>query len=209
MPDTTDDRLQRFAARYAAQETPWDTGITPPEIVAIAAEMPPGRALDLGCGTGTNLRYLLERGWQADGVDFVPQAVELARRKLAAFPPGQGAVYCHDVTRLDALEALRPPYDLAIDIGCGHGLPADEQASYAQRIAALLRPGGTLMLYAHFPEAGRNFGWTADDVRRLFTPLFELIWQSLAEDTTTDTQSGWYRLVRRPAAPPEAQASAR
>lgn len=199
----TDDKLQRFSDRYAAQETPWDTGITPPEIVAIAAEMPPGRALDLGCGTGTNVRYLLEHGWQADGVDFVPLAVERAQGKLTGFPPGRSAVHCHDVTRLDELAALRPPYDLIIDIGCGHGLPADKQAGYVQNIAALLRPGGVFMLFAHYPDETRGFGWSADDVRRLFVPTFELAWQVLGTDTTTGAQSGWYRLVRRAAIIPE------
>ncbi len=35
----------------------WDTGITPPEVVQLveAEHFPPGRALDIGCGTGTNV----------------------------------------------------------------------------------------------------------------------------------------------------------
>jgi methylase of polypeptide subunit release factors len=39
----------------------WDSGITPPELAEIVEgpdAMPPGRALDLGCGTGTNAVYL-------------------------------------------------------------------------------------------------------------------------------------------------------
>ncbi|MBK8033983.1 MAG: class I SAM-dependent methyltransferase [Chloroflexi bacterium] len=82
-----DDRRSVFIQNYQSQRTPWDTGITPPEIVQILHELPPGRALDIGCGTGTNVRYLLEHGWEADGLDFVPQAVETARLKLVAFPP--------------------------------------------------------------------------------------------------------------------------
>ncbi|MBZ0294838.1 MAG: methyltransferase domain-containing protein [Anaerolineae bacterium] len=192
----TSDRLDMFVQRYDAQDTPWDTGITPPEIVSIIQELAPGQALDLGCGTGTNLRYLLEHGWQADGVDFVPQAVEQARAKLADFPASMFAVYCHDVTKLRDIPDLRVPYDLVVDIGCGHGVPADQAVQYAHEVASLMRPGGIWMLYAHQPSAERDFGWTSEDVQRISSADFELTWQVLSEDTTNGFPSGWYRLTK-------------
>ncbi len=193
----TDERLQMFVERYEMNSAPWDTNITPPEIVAIAAELPPGKALDLGCGTGTNVRYMLEKGWEADGIDFVPQAIEMARAKLAGFAPERYTVLCHDVTLLDQAAGLRAPFDLVIDIGCGHGLPVESQPKYAHDIAALLKAGGVLMLYAHEPTETRAFGWTPADVQRLFTPEFELVQQVLSIDTTNSSPSGWYRLVKK------------
>ena len=56
------DRHEMFSERYAGGDMPWDSGITPPEIMEILAELPPGAALDLGCGTGTVLRRLAARG---------------------------------------------------------------------------------------------------------------------------------------------------
>src|SRR5881296_1344749 len=47
---------------------PWDTGITPPEVERFVASHAPGRAIDLGCGTGTNAVYLARHGWSAVGV---------------------------------------------------------------------------------------------------------------------------------------------
>ncbi len=47
-------RWLQFNLRYLGNP-PWDTGVSPPELLAIIAEKQPGRALDLGCGTGTNL----------------------------------------------------------------------------------------------------------------------------------------------------------
>lgn len=186
-----------FTERYQQQQTPWDTGITPPEIVAICEELPPGKALDLGCGTGTTIHHLLARGWQVDGIDFVAEAIERAQAKLAVFPPGSFSVQCHDVTRLDTAPGLRPPYDLVIDIGCGHGLPVDQQEKYARDIAALLATGGAFMLFAHYTVGeDEASGWKPADVRRLFTPHFELAWQALSDDTTTGRPSGWYRLVK-------------
>ena len=60
---------------------PWDSGQTPPELLEYLKTRTPGRAIDLGCGTGTNIITLASLGWNVTGVDFVPAAVEQARRK--------------------------------------------------------------------------------------------------------------------------------
>lgn len=193
----SEDKLEMFAQRYDDHDTPWDTGITPPEIVEIVDQLPPGKALDLGCGTGTTVQYLLEHGWEADGIDFIPQAVNAAKAKLIDFPADQYNIFCHDVTQLDQLEGLRSPYDLVIDIGCGHNIALDEQPEYARDIATLLKPGGVFMWYAHLPREDRQGGLTPDDVRRIYSPHFEIAWQSLSTDTTSGSPAGWYRLVRK------------
>ena len=71
----------KFEWRYWRGNTPWDTNITPPEVMEFIAASPPGKALDLGCGTGTNAITLARHGWQATGVDFAPKAIRAARRK--------------------------------------------------------------------------------------------------------------------------------
>jgi 2-polyprenyl-3-methyl-5-hydroxy-6-metoxy-1,4-benzoquinol methylase len=38
------------------------------------AELPAGKALDLGCGTGDSSIYLAQHGWTVTGVDYVPTA---------------------------------------------------------------------------------------------------------------------------------------
>lgn len=191
-----DERLERFVQLYKNQAARWDTGITPPEIVAITAELPAGKAIDLGCGTGTNVRYLLEKGWIADGVDFVPQAIEMAAEKLQDFPQENYRVMVGDVTQLN-FSALRPPYDLAVDIGCGHATPAGTHEKYAHDVAALVKPGGTFMLYVHFPSEGHHFQWGQADVHSLFTPYFEIVSEVISTDTTNGTQSAWFRMTRK------------
>ena len=48
-----------------------------------AGTLVPGRALDVGCGTGTNALWLAQRGFDVLGVDLSPLAVEKARAKSA------------------------------------------------------------------------------------------------------------------------------
>lgn len=47
------------------------------------SELMPGRALDLGSGTGRNALYLAGHGWEAVGVEMAGYAVEVARRKAS------------------------------------------------------------------------------------------------------------------------------
>ena len=49
----------------------------------IRADVLPGRALDLGCGTGTDSIYLAQQGWHVTGIDMVPEALAIARRHAA------------------------------------------------------------------------------------------------------------------------------
>ena len=130
---------------------PWDTGIPAPELVRTIAGRAPGRALDLGCGTGTNVRYLADHGWQAAGIDYAPGAIRKAWRKCAGL--NHITLLVADVTRLAALN-LPGPFDLALDMGCFHSLTDDGRQAYAAGLARWMRPGGLYLLYARLPPGG-------------------------------------------------------
>ena len=199
-PAPNPDRHARFSQRYADGDMPWDSGITPPEIMAILDELPGGRALDLGCGTGTVMRDLLRRGWRADGVDFVQGAIDLARTKLSRFPADTWRLFCGDVTKLDDLPGLRGDYDLIIDIGCGHNLGGSEIHNYAAALASRLKMGGVFMLYASHPRPGSSVGWRPGDVINAFTPSLELDWHQQGVDSAIGFASSWYRMRKAVAA---------
>jgi SAM-dependent methyltransferase len=196
-------RRLKFAWLYRRGHTPWDSGIVPPEIVAwiTAAESrgsPPGRALDLGCGTGTNAIYLAAQGWQTVGVDYVPQAIRQARRKATLHRLAGSVTFAvADVSRRDFLRDA-PPFDLVIDIGCLHGLTPDQRASYAAHLIRLTRPGATFLLYAFLPSAasGSRRGIDAAELTALLGPAFEIVDCVTGQDVTRPVGSAWYTLNR-------------
>ena len=176
-----------FELRYRFGRPRWDTGVTPPELVAFVAERSAGRALDLGCGTGTNVAFLARRGWDAVGVDFAPRAISLARRRAREAGVAHRARFLvADVTRLPDLGG---PFDLALDMGCLHSVPAERRADYARGLLARLAPGGTYLLYAFCPPD--RFGVAREEVERLVAPL-----RLVSFAPGTGRPSAWYRFVR-------------
>ena len=184
---------------YRTGRTPWDTGITPPEVVElIEGPSAPngGRALDLGCGTGTNVRYLAEHGWQTTGVDAVPAAIDRATVKLAGV--SNARVILGDVTELERLD-LTGPFDLVLDIGCFHSIGRRRRPAYAAGVASLTRPGSRLFVFAF---ARRNWpaplGVTSAEMATRFAPWFEPVGRIRG---TSPPGAAWY-LLRRPSATP-------
>jgi SAM-dependent methyltransferase len=178
---------------YRLARPVWDTGRTPPEVVeAIEQGRTSGRALDLGCGTGTQSIYVAQHGWQVVGVDFSPKAIALAREK--ANHVGVNVDFrIGDVSRLDDLVG---PFDFALDVGCFHGLDAAAQARYVAQLTRLMRSGGRFMLWAFDrPAPFEDYGILPEVVARLFAPQFVL---SNSEHGLRNRRSTtWYWFTRR------------
>jgi ubiquinone/menaquinone biosynthesis C-methylase UbiE len=179
-----------FAFAYRFTKPRWDTGTTPPEVVDLIEKqkLQPGRALDLGCGTGTNVLYLAEHGWKVVGVDFVGQAIETAKRKAQAAKTTV-EFFQGDVTKLDFLS---PSIDFALDIGCFHSIPVPSRPAYVAELVRLVRPGGLFLCYAFKPEA-RMGGLAVEEMQTLFGPNFETV----KIEHGQGTPSAWYTFERR------------
>src|SRR5215472_12987652 len=76
-----------YKVMYRLGFTPWEQDEPIADLADLVdgpAALPPGRALDIGCGTGRNAVYCARRGWQVTGVDDVAQAVRQARQHIDA-----------------------------------------------------------------------------------------------------------------------------
>lgn len=157
-----------FRLRYLG-DPPWDSGISPPELIEFIESHPPGRALDLGCGTGTNVITLAKHGWEVTGVDFVPAAILKGQQKVRA--AGVNAeLRVGDVTQL---AELNTKFDLILDIGCHHSLPFAKRPAYRQNLTRWLKPGGSYLLYAFIPGERPIPGISQAEIEQLST-IFDL-----------------------------------
>ena len=188
-----------FTLQYWFKNPPWDTGVTPPEVYQFLEDHPPGRALDLGCGTGTNVITLAESGWQASGVDFVPRAIRIARRKARR----KGVTESTDFQVGDALsrDIFQGEYDLILDIGCFHSFSDQQAEVYAANVNDHLAVGGSLLLYAHLRQgSGPGHGASEIGLEKIGERL-ELAWRRDGEESSRP--SAWMEFVKAASRPVE------
>jgi SAM-dependent methyltransferase len=164
----------------------WQRSAPPAELFALVegpARLAAGRALDLGCGTGTDAIYLAAHGWDVTGIDMVPKALATARRHAAAAGVAPRFVL-GDVTRLHDL-GIGEGYSLLLDFGCFHTLPEDRRPAYVASVSEAAAPGATLLLYGfRRPPKGApiHAGLTTDEVQQRFSRFG---WDLVSADRTS------------------------
>lgn len=157
--------LRRLAFNlWYFRSPPWDSGVSPPELLVFIREHPPGRALDVGCGSGTNAITLAKAGWQVVGVDFARRAIQLARKKARKY----GVQVDFRLEDASQLKGINGKFDLILDIGCFHGLSAAERARYRRNLERLLAEGGHFLMYTFIRQPHENtIGVTEEDLHLL------------------------------------------
>jgi SAM-dependent methyltransferase len=184
--------LKRLTFRYLYLFRPrWDTGIPVPELVRFVSQNPAGNALDLGCGTGTNILYLAEHGWSVTGIDFISTVIRKAKKKLKGLPV---TLLVEDVAQLKSLE-IPGPYDLLLDVGCFHNLSFSEREKVVAGMRCWLKPGASIMIYAfQRMNDAQSKGISREDMIACFEEGFELI---NVEQGEGHPPSAWYYFRRK------------
>lgn len=126
---------------YRLGYTPWDQDHVPAELSALVEDssaLAPGRALDIGCGTGTQAVYVAQQGWQVTGVDIVERALDHTRYRAERAGVTVRWV-AGDATRLVDL-GLGDEFGLIHDRGCFHDLSHQDRDAYATGARQWQRP---------------------------------------------------------------------
>jgi ubiquinone/menaquinone biosynthesis C-methylase UbiE len=165
-------RLQ-FNLRYFGSP-PWDSGITPPELFEFIQTHPAGRAIDIGCGTGTNVVTLAKTGWQVTGFDFAPRAIQIAKRKIKKADI-QANLFTDDAA---CMKKVTGQFDLALDLGCFHGL--EHKADYLTQLDRILAPNGFWLMYGFLAPAAP--GIADSDLSRISAQALTLLSQRNGTD---------------------------
>jgi SAM-dependent methyltransferase len=170
------DELKTFTATYdwakTWQDLPWAHDEATLFLAELCAKRKPGRALDIGCGAGTDSVYLAQRGWEVTALDFIPKALEFtearAREAGVSVKPVQADITAWQVEQ---------PYDLVLDHGLLHNLDPRRHAAYRQTVLqALAGEGDFILLHWHprFPGQGNGKMGprrvSREDIQAFFAP---------------------------------------
>ncbi len=157
--------------RYAARDAIW-SGRVNPQLAIEAADLEPGRALDVGSGEGADAIWLAERGWSVTGIDFSTVALERAAKHAATAGVSERTEWRHiDVRSFDPGPEGSGEHWNLVNAQFMH-LPDGGMVDLIRRLAGAVTPGGTLLVVGHHPDdlatglrhGRRNFMFTPEDL---------------------------------------------
>ncbi len=184
MTEPVGDAREFWDEFYSGDASVW-SGQVNLQLAEVAADLAPGRALDLGCGEGADAIWLAEDGWRVVAVDVADNALERARAAAkqrevlsrirferhdlsTSFPDGRfdlvSAQFLHSPARLDREPVLR-------------------------RAADAVAPGGRLLIVDH----GAPPPWTGEHAHEHHFATVDEVLAGLALDNAQ-----WERLRAEP-----------
>ena len=167
-----DTFLQTYAWADNWQDLPWAHNTPTLFLAEICRQKPPGKALDIGCGAGTDSVFLAQQGWDVTSLDFMPKALEYTQQRAT-----EAGV---SITPVEAdITDWEPPqqYDLVLDHGLLHNMDPVRFPGYREcLLKALASDGDFILLHWHplFPgQAQGKVGarrTSRKDIKKFFAP---------------------------------------
>ncbi|KYK25938.1 hypothetical protein AYK26_01520 [Euryarchaeota archaeon SM23-78] len=153
----------------------------------------PCKAIDIGCGEGTDSICLASKGFDVTGIDFSEKAIGYAKENAAK----KGVNINFIVLDIDKLSQIKEKFDFVLEFGFLHHVAFEKRKKYVQDVANLLKPGGKYLSACFneqspdFDEKGKKIrkspvGTTIyyssiDELKQLFEPYFNIIEAKIIE----------------------------
>ena len=192
-----------WAQRYHEGTTPWDSGKPSSELkrVVEGGIVSPCRALELGCGTGTNAVYLAQKGFDLTAVDMVELALEQARAKAKA----AGATVQFLQASVLNLPDLGAPFDFLFDRGCFHSFKERGWNEFLKSITQVIHPGTRWLMLCGNDKEQHDPGpptLSEKQIRDVLGPQFDFEWVrefrfDLSPSLGTNRPLAWSLIMRK------------
>ncbi len=190
-------------SKYDAGDTPWDSGRPSREMRRVLDEqgMCSGRALELGCGTGTNAVALAQRGFAVTAVDCSPLALAAARQK--ANVAGVSVEWIEADVQNFGSELSS--FDFVFDRGCYHCCRRVDLSGYLKTLTNVTHKGSRVLILSGNANEQTEYGpprVTEVELRSELGGLFQIL--HLREFRFVDAGDvegplGWSTLLMRTA----------
>ena len=147
----------------------WSLEFPSPELIGVlmALDMSEGtQCLDVGCGTGADLEYLVEKGFDVTGVDISSVAINLTQKRIDA-KRLSARLLVGDILNMSLGDEK---FDFITDRGCFHHIANEKRTIYADIIGDAIKAGGYLLLRGCRVTGSMWIPLVLDEINLLFPP---------------------------------------
>ncbi|MCF8368865.1 MAG: class I SAM-dependent methyltransferase [Bacteroidales bacterium] len=193
---------KRFNKRYISGDLPWNINRPDENLIKTVEEfnIQPCKSLDIGCGTGDNVFWAANNGFDATGIDISPKAIEMAKEKSQ----GNNINANFFVKDLFKEEIPGAPFGFVFDRGCFHTFNKKKQRrNYARIVSSLLsKEGMWLTLAGNYDDGRLDIGppkRKALDLVAAIEPWFEILMlkQSRFDSNDKIPSKIWVALMKK------------
>jgi SAM-dependent methyltransferase len=193
--------LEKWDSDYRGAKPPaWDIGRPADELQKLVngGTIRKCRAVDLGCGSGTDAIFLASKGFDVTGIDISPTALGQAEKKSREAGVKVRWVLA-DVTAPPNLG----PFDFIYDRGCYHNVRDQNLEAYIETLRRFSHDGTKLLVLSARRDAqspAGSSGVTEEELRFDFSSLFPVEWLRsiiLESNEAGVNAPGWSALLRR------------
>lgn len=197
--------LEKWDSDYRGTKPPaWDIGRPADELQKLVREgtIRKCRAVDLGCGSGTDAIFLASKGFDVTGVDVSPAALGLAAEKARKAGVSVRWILA-DVTAPPNIG----PFDFIYDRGCYHNVRDQNLEAYIETLRRFSHDGTKLLVLSARRDAqspAGSSGVTEEELRFDFSSFLRVEWlrEIVLESNEAGVHApGWSALMQRDATP--------
>ena len=168
---------KRWEQRYNEDNVPWDLGKPYKQLVDYVNENCPSRALDVGCGTGTDAIYLAQNGFNVSAIDISGEAVRIAETKA------QKAKVSIDFRVSNVLDMPFEDgtFEFTHDNGCFHsfeGSSSEESdwRTYVKEMHRVMKPKARYLMKCFSEEPSNPHRLSQETIRQYFSGNFNILY---------------------------------
>ena len=154
---------------------PWEAFKPPSRLVRLigSGKIGIGKAIDLGCGLGTNAIYLAKMGFEATALDISETALKYASERASK-----------ENVKIDFIKGFAHKLDfpektftLVFDRGCFHHVPEELRDDYLSEIHRVLADKGSYYLECFSSNCAFDFGcrFSKADIKKIFGEKFDIL----------------------------------
>ena len=167
---------ERWERRYS-EDTPWDLGKPYSQLVDYVNENIPCRALDVGCGTGTDVIYLAQNSFNMSAIDFSEEAVKIAKGKARK----AGVNIDFRVSNVLDMPFEDETFEFVNDNGCFHsfeGSSSEESnwKTYVKEMYRIMRPKARYLMKCFSEEPSNPHTISQETIKQYFTGNFDILY---------------------------------
>ncbi len=161
---------------YREHNIPWDLEKPYKQLVDYVNENSPCRALDVGCGTGTDAIFLAQNGFDVSTIDISEEAIKLAKSKARQ----DGASIDFRVGDVLNMPFDDETFEFVNDNGCFHLLDRAIWESFVNEVARVSKRGGRYLMKCFSDREPPNpkipYRLAKKTIRRYFSGMFNILY---------------------------------